>query len=151
MCSSDLAPIVMTSAGSPATFSINGVSINVDSNTTVDDGTANSLIQKINASAAGVTASLIADADGRAQNRIQIISGAGKTLQIGSIGDTSNVLRLLSLADASITGYTASTVTSGMVSRGILSTSVTINGVTTAISQPDNKLERKSTRLNSSH
>jgi flagellar hook-associated protein 2 len=130
-----LTPVVTNGSGGAATFSINGTSISVDTNTTLDDGTANSLLEKINTSAAGVTASLIADADGRAQNRVQIVGGAGQALQLGSLSDTSNVLRLLNLADTTVQGNTASEVTGGAAAAGALSTSVIINGVTTNIVQ----------------
>lgn len=130
-----LAPIVANSSGGAATFTLNGTTISVDGNTTLDDGTANSLLQKINTSGAGVTASLVADTDGRAQNRIQIVSAAGQPLQIGALSDTSNVLRLLNLADASTEAYTAASVTSATASAGAINTSITINGVTTAINQ----------------
>jgi flagellar hook-associated protein 2 len=123
------------SSGNPATFSINGKTISVDNATTLDDGTANSVIAKINAAGANVTASLIADSDGRANNRLQLISDPGKTIQLGGLGDTSNLLRVLNVADAVVQGNTAVSVTSGAASAGALSTSITINGVTTAISQ----------------
>ena len=129
--------IVTDSNGNPATFTLNGQTITVDNTTTLDDGTANSLLYKINNAGAGVTASLIADADGRANNRIQLVSAPGQTIQLGSGADTSNVLRLLNLADATVQGYTAATVTSGPASAGALNTSITINGVTTVITQPD--------------
>src|SRR5579883_761792 len=128
---------VTTSNGSPATFSINGQTISVDGTTTLDDGTANSLISKINAAGAGVTASLVADPDGRASNRLQLVSAPGQTIQLGSLGDTSNMLRVLNVADATVQGYTAASVTSGTAAAGALNASITINGVTTAISQSD--------------
>jgi flagellar hook-associated protein 2 len=128
---------VTTSNGNPATFSINGKTISVDATTTLDDGTANSLISKINAAGAGVTASLIADPDGRANNRVQLVSAPGQTIQLGSLGDTSNILRALDLADATVQGNTAASVTSGAAAAGALNTSITINGVTTAINQTD--------------
>ncbi|MBI3967332.1 MAG: flagellar filament capping protein FliD [Chloroflexi bacterium] len=131
-----LTPIT-TKDGNPATLSINGAAITVDNATTLDDGTGASLIAKINGSGAGVTASLIADADGRANNRVQIVSGAGQTIQLGSHADTSNMLRLLNLADATVEGYTASQVTSGAVAAGAINASLTINGVTTVINQGD--------------
>lgn len=130
-------PIVTDSNGNPATFTINGHTITVSATTTLDDGTANSLIYQINNASAGVTASLIPDADGRPNNRIQLVSAPGQTIRLGSGADTSNVLRLLNLADATVQGYTAATVTSGPASAGALSTSITINGVTTTITQTD--------------
>lgn len=126
---------VTTKEGSPATFKINGVTISVDDTTTLDDGTANSLLSKINAAGAGVTASLIADADGRANNRVQLVSAAGQSIQAGSLADTSNLLRVLGLADATVQGNTAATVTSGVAAAGALNTSITINDVATTINQ----------------
>lgn len=133
-----LTPVTSTTSGAPATFSLNGQTVEVDDNTTLDDGTSHSLLSKINASAAGVTASLVADAAGRPKNRIQIVGGAGQALQVGALGDTSNMLRLLSLNDATVEGYTASHVTSSSVTGGALSTTITINGVNTTINQTDN-------------
>lgn len=123
--------------GNPATFTINGHTITIDNTTTLDDGSANSVIAKINSAGAGVTASLVADADGRPANRIQIVSDPGQTIQLGSLGDTSNLLRVLNLADATVEGYTAASVTGGAVAAGALNTSITINGVTTVINQTD--------------
>lgn len=115
----------------PGNFRINGQSLTIDGTTTLD-----SLVTAINGSAAGVTASLVADADGRAENRIQLISTPGQTIQLGSLSDTSNGLRLLNLSDAVVSGYTAATTNSGMAaSAGALNTSVTIGGVTTTINQ----------------
>src|SRR5581483_131476 len=114
-----------------------GKTISVDDTTTLDDGTANSVIAKINAAGAGVTASLVADPDGRANNRLQLVSDPGKTIQLGALGDTSNLLRVLNVADAVVQGNTAASVTSGAASAGVLNTSITINGVTTTINQGD--------------
>lgn len=119
------------------TFSINGQSLSVDGTSTLDDGTANSIIAKINAAGASVTASLIADADGRANNRVQLVSNPGQAIQLGSLADTGNVWRLLNLADAAVQGYTASNVTGAAASAGALNTSIAVNGVTTAINQTD--------------
>lgn len=113
------------------TFRINGQQITVDGTTTLD-----SMITAINGSGAGVTASLVADADGRANNRVQIISAPGQSIQLGSLSDTSNAMRLLNLSDAVVSGYTAASTNSGMAaSAGALNTSITINGVTTTINQ----------------
>ncbi|MCC7369088.1 MAG: flagellar filament capping protein FliD [Chloroflexi bacterium] len=113
------------------TFRINGQQITVDNTTTLD-----SMITAINGSGAGVTASLVADADGRADNRVQIISAPGQSLQLGSLSDTANALRLMNLSDAVVSGYTAASTNSGMAaSAGALNTSITINGVTTTINQ----------------
>jgi len=91
------------------TVSINGQTITTDNTTTL-----NSLVASINGAGAGVTASLVADADGRANNRVQIVSNPGQSLQLGALSDTSNMLRLLNLSDAPITGYTAANTNSGV-------------------------------------
>jgi flagellar hook-associated protein 2 len=115
----------------PGTVTINGATVTTDGTTTL-----NSLIASINGSGAGVTAALIPDADGRANNRVQIVGSPGQSLQLGALSDTSNVLRLLNLSDAAVTGNTAaSTNSGGAASAGALNTSITINGVTTAINQ----------------
>jgi flagellar hook-associated protein 2 len=112
-------------------FQINSQTITVDGTTTL-----NSMISAINSSGANVTASLVPDADGRADNRVQIISAPGQSIQLGALGDTANGLRLMNLADAPVTGYTASSTNSGAAaSAGALNTSITINGVTTTINQ----------------
>ena len=113
------------------TFRINNQAITIDGTTTL-----NSLVGAINGSGANVTASLVADADGRADNRVQLVSAPGQAIQLGSLGDTSNGLRVLNLADAVVSGYTASNTNSGVAAdAGALATSITINGVTTAINQ----------------
>jgi flagellar hook-associated protein 2 len=129
-----LAPVT-TVDGAPASFTINGKQIQVDADTTLDGGTANSLIAKINAAGAGVTASLVADASGRAGNAIQLVAGPGQTVQVGAIGDTSNVLSVLNLTDATVQGNSSANVTSGAAAAGALSTSITINGIQTTIEQ----------------
>jgi flagellar hook-associated protein 2 len=128
------APVTMVN-GQPATFSINGTAISIDSSTTLDDGTANSVIAKINAAGAGVTASLIADADGRAGNRVQLVSAPGQGIAVGSLGDTSDLLQALNLSNAVAEGVTAARVTGGAVAAGALNTSITVNGVTIPIVQ----------------
>ena len=113
------------------TVSVNGQTITTDNTTTL-----NSLVASINGAGAGVNATLVADADGRANNRVQIVSDPGQSLQLGALSDTSNMLRLMNLSDAPITGYTAANTNSGVAaSAGALNTSVTINGVTTTINQ----------------
>jgi flagellar hook-associated protein 2 len=143
------------------TFRINGEAITVDETTTLND-----LVADI-AGIDGLSASLVADADGRPSNRIRIVADPGHSIQLGSLSDTSNALRLLNLSDAvisgdtvesstnlgmtdvgvsldksrlvtTIPGNTAATTNSGVAaSAGSLSTSITINGVTTAIEQAD--------------
>jgi len=74
------------------TFTINGKSINVSSTDTL-----NSVIGSINSSGAGVTASLVNDAYGRA-NVLQVKSNtSGQVVQLGSAGDTSNFLSAMGL------------------------------------------------------
>ena len=142
------------------TFRINGQAITVDETTTLND-----LVSDIDAIEV-LTATLVADADGRPSNRLQIVADPGHSIQLGSLSDTSNALRLLNLSDAvingntvvsstnlgvtnvgvsldksrlttAIAGQTAATVTGSAASAGALSTAVTINGVTTAIDQTD--------------
>lgn len=116
------------------TFRINGKAITVDGTTTL-----NSLVASINSTPGiGVTATLVADADGRANNRVQLVADPGGSIQLGSIGDTSNALRLLNLSDAVVTAATAASTNSGIpAAAGALATSVTINGEVTAINQAD--------------
>ena len=110
------------------TFSINGQTI-----TTTGATTLNSLLADVNGAGAGVTASLTADG-----NRVQLVSAPGQAIQLGALGDTSNALRLMNLSDAVIQGDSKSSTNSGVAaSAGTLGTSVTINGVTTAITQTD--------------
>lgn len=123
--------------GQPARFTINGTSIEIDASTTLDDGSPNSVIARINAAGAGVTASLVADADGRTNNRIQLVSDPGRAIAVGSLGDTTDLLRVLGLADAVPEGYTAARVVSGQVAAGALDTSLTVNGTLIPIVQTD--------------
>jgi len=51
-----------------------------------------------------LNATLVADADGRSNNRIRIGAEPGHSIQLGSLSDTSNALRLLNLSDAVING-----------------------------------------------
>ena len=112
------------------TVTINGQQLTIDGTTTL-----NSLVSAIDG-LAGVQASLVPDADGRAGNRVQITTDPGVSLQLGALGDTSNALRLLNISDAPVTGYTAANTNSGVAaSAGALNTSVTINGITTTINQ----------------
>src|SRR5262249_8996742 len=112
------------------TVTINGQQLTIDGTTTL-----NSLVSAIDG-LAGIQASLIPDADGRASNRVQITTDPGVSLQLGALGDTSNALRLLNISDAPVTGYTAANTNSGVsASAGALNTSVTINGITTTINQ----------------
>ena len=129
-----LANAGFATASRTGNFRINGQTITMDNTTTL-----NSLIASINGAGADVTAT-----PGR-RRRWPARTTASRSsrrpasrIQLGSLGDTSNGLRLLNLADAAITGYTASNTNSGMgADAGALNTSITINGVTTAINQAD--------------
>lgn len=130
-----ITPITDAGSGS-ATFQINGRTITVDNATTLDNG-PNSVVALINGAGAGVTASLVADPDGRPGNRIKLEAAPGQSIQLGSLADTSNVLKALNLMDATIQSATAANVRGGTVAAGALNTTVTINGVATAITQSD--------------
>ena len=132
-----IAPIT-TVNGNPATFSINGRVISIDATTTLDG-----VITRINSSGAGVTASLVADATGRASNAVQLVSAPGVALQLGSGADTSNLLSVLNLSGAAATSNTVANVQSGLAARGTVSTAITINGVTTAINQTNSSFKEK--------
>lgn len=133
---------VLADAGFRYSVTTGAVSINGQTITTDATTTLNSLIASINGAGAGVNASLVADADGRANNRVQIVSNPGQSLQLGSLADTSSMLRILNLADAPIVGYTAANTNSGVAaSAGALNTSVTINGVTTTINQANGSFD----------
>jgi flagellar hook-associated protein 2 len=126
----------LASAGFRYTVSTGTVSINGQTITTDGTTTLNSLLASINGAGSGVTATLVPDADGRPNNRVQIVTNPGQALQLGALSDTSNVLRLLNLSDAAITGYTAANTNSGVAAdAGALNTSITINGVTTVVNQ----------------
>src|SRR6266545_3109712 len=129
---------VTTVNGNPATFSINGRVITIDATSTLDG-----VVSMINGSGAGVTASLVADSSGRANNAVQIISAPGTALQLGSGADTSNLLSVLNLTGATAAPNTVAAVQSGLCARGTLSTAITINGVTTVINQTNSSFKEK--------
>ncbi len=100
------------------TFTINGVTITIDAS--VDK--IGDVINRINSSGAGVTASLVNDPDGRA-NRLELTSAS--PIQLGSGADTSNFLtaaKLLAAPETFAGGtYTrASTGNLGTVQAGSL-------------------------------
>lgn len=100
------------------TFTINGVTITIDAST----DKIGDVINKINSSGAGVTASLVNDPDGR-PNRLELTSAS--PIQLGSGADTSNFLtvaKLLAAPEAYAGGtYTrASTGNLGTVQAGSL-------------------------------
>lgn len=82
------------------TFTINGVSISVNPNT----DTLNDVINRINSSGAGVTASLVT-VDGRSRLALTATTPGGP-IQLGSGGDTSNFLSATSLLAAPRSGDT---------------------------------------------
>ena len=100
-------------------FKINGVAIAID--TSVD--TLNDVLNRINSSGAGVTASIVNDAHGRA-NVLQIDANApGGAIQLGAGSDTSNFLSATKLDAAPRVGD-AVTATGGL---GGLRTSLPLN------------------------
>lgn len=100
-------------------FKINGVAISID--TSVD--TLNDVINRINSSGAGVTASIVNDAHGRA-NVLQLDANApGGAIQLGAGSDTSNFLAATKLDAAPRVGDSV-TATGGL---GALQTSVPLN------------------------
>ena len=101
------------------TFKINGVAIAVD--TSVD--TLNDVINRINASGADVTASIVNDAHGR-PNVLQIDANTpGGAIQLGAGSDTSNFLAATRVDAAPRVGD-AVTATGGL---GALRTSLPLN------------------------
>lgn len=115
-------------------FRINGSAITVadPSVTRVDDGAPGSLLDLINSAGAGVTASLVADSDGRL-NRLQLVSAPGSTIQLGAGADTSNLLSALKLSGAQVTGHTAANVDGTPIAAGALTASFTVNGKQVAV------------------
>ncbi len=100
-------------------FKINGVAISID--TAAD--TLNDVINRINSSGAGVTASIVNDSHGRA-NILQIDANApGGAIQLGAGSDTSNFLSATKIDAAPRVGD-AITASGGL---GGLRTSVPLN------------------------
>jgi flagellar capping protein FliD len=96
-------------------FSINGIAIEVDA--TVD--TLTDTIEKINNSAAGVTASIDPNS-----NRLSLVQKVDKdttadTIQVGSNSDTSNLLQVLRLIGGSDSSGTVRNVESSKVRNSI--------------------------------
>ncbi len=120
----------------PGTFTINGKTITISSNSVLDDpnNASNSIVNMINSSGAGVTASIVNDAYGR-PNLLQIVSAPGRSIQLGSSGDTSNFLSAIGLLGAAVVGNTATSVTGGSVSAGALSATITVDGTNVTINQ----------------
>ncbi|MFN8533047.1 MAG: flagellar filament capping protein FliD [Dehalococcoidia bacterium] len=88
-------------APTAGTFTVNGKTITIDAATVLSDGVdgagANTIVAKINDAGAGVTASLVADSDGRT-NKLKLTSAS--TIQLGSGADTSNFLTAAKLLAA---------------------------------------------------
>ncbi|MCM8749727.1 flagellar filament capping protein FliD [Thermomicrobiaceae bacterium CFH 74404] len=138
-------------------FSINGVSISIDPNA----DTLNDVIDRINTSGAGVTASLVT-VDGR--TRLQLAANTpGGPIQLGSGSDTSNFLDVASLLAAPRVGDTVTGTRSlGAVKSGepltnaALATAVTaagtltINGVEIAYDPAIDSLSTVINRINAS-
>ena len=120
----------------PGTFTINGKTITISSSSVLSDSSnpTNSIVNLINSSGAGVTASVVNDAYGR-PNLLQIVSATGQSIQLGSTGDTSNFLSATGLASAAIVGNTASSVTGSSVGAGALSATLTVDGTGVTINQ----------------
>jgi flagellar hook-associated protein 2 len=92
------------------TFTINGTQITIDAvNNTLDD-----VVNAINSSAAGVTASVTTDANGR-QNYITLHSTSGQPIQLGSGSDTSNFLAAAHLVSTGVAGDLTSSVPLGTI------------------------------------
>lgn len=108
------------------TFTINGKTITLTGSEAIDDGTANSVIGKINASGAGVTA-----AYDTATGKFNLSSGS--TIILGTGSDTSNFLRqsqLFNNGTGSVTsslGIARVSATSALSSAGLATTPTTGN------------------------
>lgn len=146
------------------TFSINGVTITIDSSTVLSDGAdlpgANSIIAKINDAGVGVTATIVNDASGRA-NLLQLDSLTA--IQLGSGADSSNFLAAASLLQSP--GSTTRTSTRPLAGTSLtaaldssrlstpLSTATgafTINGVTITWDRGTDTMAKLISRINSS-
>lgn len=90
----------MTSTVTSGSFTINGTSISV--NPPVDS--LNAIVSRINSSSAGVTASIVNDANGN-PNFIKLSpNNAGQAIQLGAGGDTSNFLSAAGLVATNVIG-----------------------------------------------
>jgi|GEM_PF-597848 len=133
------APIGSNGMATPitaGTFTINGVTLTVNANSVLDDPSnpSNSIVNMINSSGAGVTASISNDAYGR-PNLLTLTSNSGKAIQLGSGSDTSNFLTAVGLSGAPVVGNTATSVTGNSVSAGALSATITVDGTAVTINQ----------------
>lgn len=133
------APITSAGIGTPVTtgtFTINGRTITIDSSSKLYDPSdpAHSIVNLINSSGAGVTASIVNDAYGR-PNILQLVSAPGVAIQLGSSNDTSNFLSAVGLLGGAIVGNTATSVTGSSVGAGAISATITIDGKSVVINQ----------------
>lgn len=140
------------------TFTINGVAINVDPNA----DTLHDVVNRINASGAGVVASLVT-VDGRLRLRVDAAT-AGGPLQIGAVGDTSNFLSVTALlgaprsGDAVVGTRSLAAAKIGVpLSQAMLATPVsgpgtlTINGVSIAYDPATDSVGTILNRINASN
>lgn len=108
----------------PGTFTINGVTFNMDPATQ----SLNDVLNAINASAAGVTATY----DGVADRVTFENTSAGDTsiINFGAAGDTSNFLGVISIVNATqSTGLGGSTVVTGTRNLGAVDPNDTLNTI----------------------
>jgi len=153
-----LADVNFRSSITAGTFTINGVAITVDPTS----DTLNDVIARINASGAGVTASLVT-VDGRTRLALTADTPGGP-LQVGMIGDSSNFLSVTSLAGAPRSGDTVvgtrsltAVKTTVPLSQAMLATpasgsgTLTINGVAIAYDTATDSLSTILNRINASN
>lgn len=109
------APATLINAGfrttpTSGTFTINGTQITIDATTsTLDD-----VVNAINNSSAGVTASITTDTNG-SPNYITLHSTSGQPIQLGSGSDTSNLLNAAHLVSTGAAGDLTSSVPLGTI------------------------------------
>ena len=120
------ASLATSGIGTPVTngsFSINGVSINVDPSTS----SLNDVLNAINSSGAGVIATYSATTD-----KVVIENstpGDTSLINFGASGDTSNLLTALNVQNATqTTGGSGSTVVEGTRNLGAVNPGATLNG-----------------------
>lgn len=92
-----LADAGLATAPSTGTFSINNMTITIDSLTTLSSG-ANSVTARINAAVPSIVATIEKDSGGR-DNLLKLYAASG-SIQLGSSGDTSNILQALKVRGA---------------------------------------------------
>ncbi len=131
-----LASAGLGTAITTGTFTINGKTITIDGNTALDNPSnpTESIVDEINNSGAGVTASIVDDAYGR-PNEIRLISNSGQPIQLGNNSDTSNFLAAVGLSSGAIVGNTASTVTGIPVAAGVIDATMIVDGKTVNLNQ----------------